>query len=186
MRAKRKKTKPLEATTTITWLKTPFRNTVPTMVQYNTVPVCAPLMEETMNTTNNTPNTDLVLRARNSLTNALWSVSMNYDTAMTKKYGLKDEDLPKNAEDLIAKIKEGKFKAPDTTAEDYDEGDYRWSPYFGIKFRDPSMKKDREGYEKAMEAFREEKLAIELKVAVLEPAEALKFVEAFKTKHTIH
>lgn len=137
-----------------------------------------------MNTT--TTNIDLVNSARQALRNTLWNVNMEYTSAMEKKYGLRDEDLPKSAEDLIAKIKEGKFTAPDTSAEDYDAEDYRWRPYFGLKFRDPSMKKDRPGYEKAVEAMRDEKTAIELKVSVLEPAEALKFVESFKAKHTIH
>lgn len=164
-------------------------NTAPILETYNSTPVCVSIyddyiMEETMNTT--TTNTDLVLNARRSLTGATFGVYMDYSRAMEKKYGLRDEDLPKTAEELIAKIKEGKYVAPDTSAEDYDSDDYRWEPYFGLKFRDPSMKKDRPGYEKAMEAFGAERTAVELKISVLEPAEALKFVESFKTKHTIH
>jgi hypothetical protein len=71
-----------------------------------------------------------------------------------KQFGMSDLDLPKTPAEFVDLVKTGKyyFRKPDQEATQYEPAVYyeRVSSY--IRFRDPLVKKDDAGYERALKA----------------------------------
>lgn len=67
---------------------------------------------------------------------------------LEETFGLKTEDRPETYEDLIARIKSGKFELSKGT-ELTDEVDYWDGPLNGFTWKDPKVKSDKAGYKLA-------------------------------------
>lgn len=85
-----------------------------------------------------------------------------------KAFGLEDDTPPQTAEDFIKRIQDGKFMLNDETKK---KNVYEPSRY--IRWRDPSVKEDKEGFEADMKEFGALQQDARDAVAVLSPAEAL-------------
>ncbi len=110
--------------------------------------------------------------ARGAIATALYQLETKVEEKAYDTFGLRSDRRPATAQDLIDWIKADEFKAPDTDDDDYDPDDYRYDPLKGIRFK-PLKKKDREGYEKHMAAFRKDRNTLNLEIKVLEPEKAL-------------
>lgn len=92
-----------------------------------------------------------------------------------RKFGLVDDKAPANAEELIDRIKNGKFTVTPKEQRSRWEG-----PFEAIRWRDPSVKEDKDGYEAAKaeleKAFKEAEDVIVIKT----PSEGLDAVKAFQ------
>lgn len=68
------------------------------------------------------------------------------DSDLQKQFGLRDDDYPQEAEELVKRIQDGKFTITEKTPNNIFFG----SGAFGrLRFRDPAMKRDEAGYNAA-------------------------------------
>jgi hypothetical protein len=142
------------------------------MVIIGAHPVAMSQLKTNMETTMNTAPVYDTAIARDALENALLRLERSVEEKSYETFGLRETRTPKTAQDIIDWIKNDEFIAPDTEDDDYDPEDYRYHDLKGIRFK-PLKKKDREGYEKHMEAFRKDRNSLRLEIKVLEPEKAL-------------
>jgi hypothetical protein len=98
---------------------------------------------------------------------------------LEKKYFMR-QDVPTTAEQLIAKIKEGKYTLDEKSAK-VDT----WNPMSCIEWRAPDQKKDEEGYEKALKLLTEAFMSTKDAIVVSNPTDGLNQLNKFVEK-TIH
>jgi len=95
---------------------------------------------------------------------------------LQRKFGLRDDVKPKDFEEFIQRIKDGKYVAP-------EKGDCsRTDEYcsYGIHWRDPAVKEDQDGYDAAMKELKETATKTLDEIAVYAPAEGLKALNKFE------
>lgn len=78
---------------------------------------------------------------KNYARNRLYEVYENKLTDLKRKFGLADDREPSTAEELIKRIKDGKYIIR-------EEGNW-FSPYGMIRWRDPDLKEDKNSYKDA-------------------------------------
>ena len=98
---------------------------------------------------------------------------------LEKHYGLRSEDAPRSWNELVKRIKDGKFTISDEHAKmnHYD-------PFGYVEWRDPKIEKDHEGFGKSMEKLN--KLLAETKdiIIVKSSADGLEMIEKIQNfKH---
>jgi hypothetical protein len=101
------------------------------------------------------------------------------ETELLKHYGLRGDDAPRSWNELVKRIKDGKFVISDEHAKIRD-----YSPTGYVEWRDPKIEKDHEGFEKSMEKLR--KLLAETKdvIIVKSSADGLEMIEKIQNfKH---
>lgn len=131
-----------------------------------------------INMYNNVTDTATLVKTRiNELKTALNEDYHAKSNNLAKAYGLQDEDSPKNAKDLVARIQSGKYILPE---DKYDY--YNHNPTENIRWRDPELKEDKDGFKAAEHlldvAFNDTRLAI----LVNEPIKGLDILREFKAK----
>lgn len=99
------------------------------------------------------------------------------------KYGLRGEDSPRNAYETVARIKAGMYVIDEEI--DSEEGLCLQSPLYGLEWRDPAIKKDREGYEKARDQLDKDRKAVQDIIQIKSLDEGLTAVQEFE-KATLH
>lgn len=102
------------------------------------------------------------------------------ESELLKHYGLRNDEAPRSWNELVKRIKDGKFKIDDDHAmlKTYGSG----TEY--VEWRDPKIEKDHEGFEKSMDKLR--KLLAETKdvIIVKSPADGLEMIEKIQNfKH---
>lgn len=111
----------------------------------------------------------------NHLKNRLWAIEMEKENELLKAYGLKDDASPETVKDLVQRIKDGKYtvsKEYETKPSIYPAGLIRW--------RDPEMKEDPEGYETARKTLTKAYKDAEDEIVVLPPEKGLETLRAFQ------
>lgn len=78
----------------------------------------------------------------------IWS---DQNDTLRTKFGLKDDPTPETAEDLVARIKAGKYILPEQSKKKYF-----YEPTRAITWRDPSVKEDQDGFDVAWKSFEAE------------------------------
>lgn len=97
--------------------------------------------------------------------------------ALRKAYGLVDDDMPNTAKDLIARITAGKYVVPEDRM-----NELAYSPLTFFTWRDPSVKKDEEGFKVAAENLRKARTAAEDIIVVMsDEATRLKALQDFES-----
>lgn len=99
-----------------------------------------------------------------------------------KQFGLGDDTAPATAKDLVARITSGKYILP-TERETELLSSYYWgssAALNGIKWRDPSVKEDRAGYDAATKALDVEFQKVQDQVMIADNASALTTIQAFE------
>lgn len=76
------------------------------------------------------------------------TIDYTKDQELRKQFGLVDDDAPRSAVEFVKRIQDGKFTLKDGA----DKNAYRPSEY--IRWRDPSVKEDKDGYVVAENALR--------------------------------
>lgn len=109
------------------------------------------------------------------LQNRLEGQSYAKDIELQKQFGLMDDDAPTTPTELVERIKEGKY-AINKEYEDkkvYDPARY-------IRWRDPSVKEDKEGYTLALKAKDKASTATLDQIKIANPEAALKALQDFE------
>lgn len=120
---------------------------------------------------------DDVQAAKQRLKDRVNSVS-GYDTddKLQKKFGLRDDDLPKTADEFLQRVKESKIVVPSKEDAKYHDQYDLW----GIRFRDPDLKEDTDGYKEARTELKEHTIKAIDEIMVYAPAEGLKSLQKFE------
>lgn len=104
-------------------------------------PLNVNVQEDTMNTHDNTE-----ANARSHLRNNLASSYSKHDHDLLRHFGLMEDDSPDSPEEVIERIKNGKYVLRDKK----DRTSFsHWTSH--IRWRDPSKEKDEAGYKAAFE-----------------------------------
>jgi hypothetical protein len=111
----------------------------------------------------------------NYLDSRAYSVRNTHDYKLERQFGMRDDADPETAEEMIERIKAGKYQLIDKK----DRG-YR-SAYGQILWRDPSIEKDPEGYRKAAEALSNELTKTRDAIRILSPEAGLAALQAFES-----
>lgn len=111
---------------------------------------------------------------RNHLSMRAYSIFYDKEAKMERKYGLRDDRSPQNAEELIQRIKDGKF----IIREDKDRQYY--CPIDQILWRDPSIKKDQAGYDEKRKGLKKDFTALTDKLAIGTPEDGLTALQAWE------
>lgn len=82
------------------------------------------------------------------LASRLYNIRDQKTGDLQKAFGLCDDETPNTVNDLVARIKDGKF----IMSKGYDGTEIIYDPIRCIKWRDPSVKEDKAGYAKARKA----------------------------------
>lgn len=110
------------------------------------------------------------------LLDRLESISYSKRQSLKKQFGLCDDNVPTTFTELLARIQAGKFTIKD---EDKDKAAY----YYGmgyIRWRDPAVKEDHEGFKKAVDAMNAAYNIASDDIRIQTPEEGLKTLRAFE------
>lgn len=141
--------------------------------------------EVTMNT--NAPNAELVKREHllNSLSAAFYPKEME----LQKHFGLVDDDRPKTFKEFLERLKAGKYvqvkrnHLDDEYDYEDDEDDFNpYNPMSNLRWRDPKVKEDKAGFDKARESLRAALSKLNRQVMIVDLDKALDMVEKFEEK----
>jgi len=123
------------------------------------------------------PATSEIETQREYLRERIRGIYWSYQTEIEKKFGL-SQDVPKDAEELIERIKTGKYQLPEKGKRN------RYNSVYGLEFRRTEI--DRDGYDKAEKAFELESQALRDIIALKSIDEAFEAFQKFEKKHTVH
>jgi len=115
--------------------------------------------------------------ARKHLLRRLSDAKDEKKLALRQQYGLDDEKAPKSPKEFLERIKAGKFVVPG--AEDEKHPRY-WDSYNAIRWRDPAVKEDQEGYDLAKVVLSKAARDVEDAIVVKTPEEGLKALQGFE------
>src|SRR5256885_13812507 len=123
-----------------------------------------------------TAPTDQVQRA--NLLSHLDSANREFHPKARKHFGLTQDEAPKTAKELVERIKAGKITLP---KEDNDRKcSYVWDVFSRIKWQDPSVVEDQDGYDAWEEKTAVAKRTVERIISIKSPDEGLNAVIEFE------
>lgn len=115
---------------------------------------------------------------RRYLEKRLYDISYEIKTGLKKQFGLIDDAAPLTAEDFIARIKDGKYTVD---AEDLKRETWSATSAAGyIRWRDPSVVEDKDGYKAAKAAMEAEVTKVTDIIKIKTPADGLAALQAFE------
>jgi len=140
--------------------------------------VCAQKEEKgtTMATFNTTA--DLTAQQKNYLASRLDTLKWQKADELRAPYGLKDDDAPQSFDELLERLDKGRYVISDEKRK-LKYGWYDAMCY--VEWRDPAIKKDREGYDAAVEKVEAAALKVKDIIVVKSLDDGLAAVEAFET-----
>lgn len=114
---------------------------------------------------------DSELSKRNYLANRLYQETSEKVQDLRQDFGLVDDAAPDTAEDFLKRIKDGKFILREASI---------WNTTFEgrVRWRDPDLKEDNEGFDEATAKLGEARQAAEDVITIMPPEKGL---EAFNT-----
>lgn len=141
--------------------------------------ICQGEKEEVMNTV------DYSATQRRHLTERAYTVRFEKENELSKHFGLTDTPQPKTVKEFIEFIKTDKFTVGDEKNMDRKLRWSAWDAAEWIRFRDPDIKEDQDGFDAAMELVNKDYKALKDDILILEPKEGLEKLRAFEEK-TFH
>lgn len=97
------------------------------------------------------------------------------DADLEKAFGLKNDDAPTTVSDLVKRIKENKFEIKKDR-----EDEYTFNPLSLITWRDPNVKKDKDGYKAAKALLEKKQTEVADIIAIGDAKDALDAIKAFE------
>jgi hypothetical protein len=113
--------------------------------------------------------------SREYLRSRLLAAYFSKDADLERAYGLRDDSSPETPQEVVDRIIAGKY-----VINKKDEGDYYCELLDYIYWRDPAIKKDREGYDAAHKILKAAHNKASDQVMVLSAAEGLKALQEFE------
>lgn len=123
--------------------------------------------------------TNLEAAQKSYLGDRAYTVYREKLTEMKKPFGLVNDEQPRTLKEFLARITEGKFA--------YDKDDFEKRQYgpeallYLIEWRDPAVKKDKEGYDAAVAKMLKELTKVRDVIVVKNAVDGLAAVEAFES-----
>jgi hypothetical protein len=114
--------------------------------------------------------------SREHLRHRLSAVFYSKDAGLERTYGLRNDNMPETPQEVVDRIIAGKYVI---NKRDDDE-DYYGGPWEYIEWRDPAIKKDREGYDAAFKILTAAKDKTHDQIMVLSAIEGLKALQEFE------
>ena len=111
---------------------------------------------------------------RRALRDALYTAFRAKVSAAKKKFGITGDESPESMKEFIARIKAGKFVLREEFEDCYPSASY-------FDWRDPSHKKDKDGYKAARAKLETEYADLGLRVSIIPVEKALAEIESYKT-----
>lgn len=101
---------------------------------------------------------------------------------LRKQFGLDNDDRPTSAKELTDRILSGKYVLPTEKEEELMRNQYYggWSIVDSIKWRDPAIKEDKDGFKLAETELDDESLKVHDAVMIKDHDTALAAIQAFK------
>lgn len=119
--------------------------------------------------------TSLAAKKVDYLTGRLHDAFDAKNTELQRMFHLIDDQAPRTPEELIERIKAGKFTLPEK-----DKRRTYWGAYDQIIWRDPSAKKDQDGYDAAFDLLEKERTKAKDAIMISDPADGLKAIQALE------
>lgn len=116
-------------------------------------------------------------RQKRFLLNELSGVEDRQETKLRKQYGLMDDDEPRTFNELMARLKDGKYFIPDDK-KDKDAWGYGLNL---VKWRDPAVKEDQKGFEAAQKIMRVSYTDAIRTIKISDPKEGLAALKSFES-----
>jgi hypothetical protein len=121
----------------------------------------------------------------NYLEGRLYNTVSKLDNELRKQFGLVDDEFPTSPKELAERLKAGKYVVrylhEDGNPGEYDDYINRYEPLGGlIRFRDPAVKEDQDGYSAAREEMLTVKKSVEDTLYIDTPENALKAIQEFE------
>lgn len=104
----------------------------------------------------------------------------DHEKNLRKEFYLDDDQRPKTVKEMLQRIKDGLFIAPDEKEEERLSKNWGYSPWQNITWRDPSKTANRDGFNDAMKKMEDAYADLLDDIAILDPAEGLTKVRAFR------
>lgn len=139
-------------------------------------PVCANKKENNMHIDD---YNDIDVQARQRLTSRTYEAFCAHDRKLENEFHLTDDEAPKTPSEFLQRIKDGKFVLP-TDEEFKKHYNYLRDPGALIKWRDPAVKADKDGYDAAHKKLIAARDDVFDAIMVKKPIDALKDVQAFR------
>lgn len=117
---------------------------------------------------------------RTYLRDRAWGVYNAKTIAAEKQFGLVDMDCPKTPQEFVDRIKNGLFifDNPDNAS---DSDYWQWNnPVSDIRWRDPAVKGDKEGFKAAREVLKAEHIKLKDSIQIKDPVESLAELQAWE------
>lgn len=138
--------------------------------------------EQAMNTNiemNLSTGADIEKGQRQFMLGRLADATFSRDIEALRTFGFAEDEAPQTPQEFVKRIQNGKFviKAPDAR-----DGSYFERPTRYIIWKDPSVKEDKEGLEKAREALSAARSSAELSIQVDSIPEAKKALLEFENQ----
>jgi len=103
------------------------------------------------------------------------SIASEKIIALSNQFGINDDPDPRTPAELVARITAGKYILPDPAKRK------AYNALDGIRWRDPSVKEDMDGYNAAISALKVQKIAAKDIIMVKDPAtDGLAALQAFE------
>lgn len=123
---------------------------------------------------------------RGYLGDRLFQVYRKHFADMETKFGLVDDKPPRSPKELFERLTSGRFVVTDNQFEITDKDDAKnFSGYDPvaehIRWRDPSVKEDREGFKAAEKVLEQAQIKARDQIKILSPEEGLKALQEFES-----
>lgn len=118
------------------------------------------------------------------LASRLSSIFCEKSMALSKTYGLEDDDRPTTPKEFVQRIKDGKFtltKRAETMEEENDSFDYYCINDY-LRWRDPATKEDKAGYKAALTLMEKAYADTRDTINIATPTEGLAALKAFEAQ----
>jgi hypothetical protein len=113
--------------------------------------------------------------SRDYLRNRLSAAYFSKDADLERAYGLRDDSSPQTPQEMVDRILAGKY-----VIDEKEDGEYYDDLSVYFSWRDPAIKKDREGYDAAHKILKAAHNKASDQVMVLSAAEGLKALQEFE------
>jgi len=113
--------------------------------------------------------------SRDYLRNRLSAAYFSKDADLERAYGLRDDSSPETPQEVVDRILAGKY-----VINKKEDGEYYSELLDYISWRDPAIKKDREGYDTAYKVLKAAHNKASDQVMVLSATEGLKALQEFE------
>ena len=126
-----------------------------------------------LNVQNAMPQDTTADRQREYLMDRLNDIRFHKEVALERAYGLTDDEPPRTAEDFLKRIEDGQYILR-------EDNRYRRDFYDRVRWRDPDLKEDQDGFHAATEILRAATTTTRDQILIMDPKDGLLAMQTFE------